>query len=227
MKKNSLGIGLLLVAGLVVLQSQLPAMKSSLWTIVLLVATGLLLVKGLLKKHLLETIVFGTWFFMLINGQFHLVAISNTSLLLAAGLTYLGLRLLSNSRYKGRKDKDGSQSWEVRGGFTGKASKSKSTVFGSSSRYVQDTAFVKDSIEVAFGTATVYLDHATMLGDRADFNVDGVFSTIYLYLPSDWRVEVDVDSVFSTVDNQVNGSGSKVLHVSGDVAFVTLCIYSV
>lgn len=228
MKKNGLGIGLLILAGLILFQQQLPKTNISLWFLVLLVGTGWLFLKFLFKRRVIETFIFGTWFFVLLNDRLKLLTISVGSIVLASILACAGVILLMKPRKKPLDflGKDRLKE-HVRGQFTSKVSGGKSTAFSSSTRYVQDEAFVADGIDIAFGNASIYLDNAIMLGNQATFTIDGAFSTVTLYLPSNWQAIVEVDAFSTSVNNVSNMSGEKILLVTGDVAFSTINIYSV
>jgi len=71
----------------------------------------------------------------------------------------------------------------------------------------------------------VYFDNATIKGDSATFDVDVSFGNATLYVPSNWRVELDVDNAFGTVTNPRNiNEKDKTLYVKGDVSFGRLGI---
>ncbi|HFI0150852.1 TPA: hypothetical protein ACGO3A_001774, partial [Streptococcus suis] len=86
--------------------------------------------------------------------------------------------------------------------------------------------FLHDSVEVAFGSSTVYFDQAVILGDKAEFHIDAAFSNVTLYLPANWRAVVELDSAMSTTNNYATEQGEKALLVTGDIAFSNLTIYS-
>ncbi|HFI2473307.1 TPA: hypothetical protein ACGO11_001670 [Streptococcus suis] len=214
MKKNSLGIALLVLAGLVLFQDYLPAMDISLWKLVWLVGLGYFLIKAIIKKQLIFSFVLGTWLFIVLNNHFDWVDIDTWTLIVGAGLACAGLQLLFKPK---RPDVTST-------GVIG--DKGRETAFGSSTRYIHDDNFLHDSVEVAFGSSTVYFDQAIILGDKADFHIDAAFSSVTLYLPTNWRAVVELDSAMSTTNNYATGMGEKVLLVTGELAFSTLTIYS-
>ncbi|WP_104930010.1 hypothetical protein [Streptococcus suis] len=214
MKKYGLGIALLVLAGLVLFQDYLPVMDISLWKLVWLVGLGYFLIKAIIKKQLIFSFVLGTWLFIALNNHFDWVDIDTWTLIVGVGLACAGLQLL----FKPKKSPITST------GVIG--DKGRDTAFGSSTRYIHDDNFLHDSVEVAFGSSTVYFDQAVIQGVQADFHIDAAFSNITLYLPADWQAVVELDSAMSTTNNYVSEPKEKVLLVTGDLAFSNLTIYS-
>ncbi|WP_170243925.1 hypothetical protein [Streptococcus suis] len=249
MKQKLIGTGFIALAVLVLFQDYLPAIKIPLW--VILSGLGLVysLVHSLFKKQWTPSFIWATLLFVLVNYQFKLIHLKLSMILLAAGLAYIGATFLFRKN-KTRKfvhfDKsksvwqDDSQApieQEIQEQFEAQdqpvieqasgIKDGKSTAFSTTTRYIQDQAFVQDSLEIAFGTASIYFDHAVMLGQEATFHVDTAFSTVDLYLPANWRAEVDVDGMLTTVNQYPRPDGDKLLHIKGDAAFSTITIYSV
>lgn len=214
MKKNGLGIALLVLAGLVLLQGYLPDMDISLWKLVWLVGLGYFLIKAILRKQLIFSFALGTWLFIALNNHFDWVDIDTWTLIVGAGLACAGLQLL----FKPKKPQITST------GVIGDMR--RETAFGSSTRYIHDDNFLHDSVEVAFGSSTVYFDQAVILGDKADFHIDAAFSSVTLYLPTNWQAVVELDSALSTTNNYAADPKEKILLVTGDLAFSNLTIYS-
>ena len=104
--------------------------------------------------------------------------------------------------------------------------KGRDTAFGSSTRYIYEENFIHDSVDVAFGSSTIYFDQAVILGDKASFEINAAFSSLTLYLPANWQAIVKLDSALSTTNNYASEPGEKILHITGDLAFSTLTIYS-
>lgn len=223
MKKNTIGIGLLILAGLILFQDYLPSMDISLWTLSRFVGVGFLLFLFLYKRRLVESLIFGVWFLILLNDQFEFIEISRTSLLLAAVFICVGTSLLFKPKTKVSQWKQEESGQEDNHSFFS----GKPTAFSTSTRYVQDDAFEEDGVEVIFGTAHIYLDNAVMQGNQALFKVDSSFATVNLYVPVEWQVKLQLDSIFSNVRNLSQPGGEQVLLVAGDVTFTTLTIYSV
>ncbi|MGT2965585.1 hypothetical protein [Streptococcus acidominimus] len=225
MKKYVLGIGLLVLSGLVLFQNYLPQIGLSIWKMMLILVLTVGLVSALRKKRLYSSFFCGTWIFILLNQQYHFLAVDTKMMIIGAVLACLGCSILF-------KSKQGEFHF-----FTHLDSKSigksrvledeNDIVFGSSTRYIHDTNFVHSNVDVAFGSATIYFDHAVMAGEEATFEVSAAFSTVRLYVPSTWLVEIKGDKAFSTIQQEAQPTVfEKRLLVHADLAFSTLVIVS-
>lgn len=219
MKRNGLGIALLILAGLVLFQDYLPAVKFPLWKLALVVGWSYLFLKAMIKKQLVTSFVWGTLVFIVLNSHFDWLEIDTWTLILGAILACTGVKLL----IKPRRSKNMVDTKSFVTGVIG--DKGCDTAFGSSTRYIHEENFIHDSVDVAFGSSTVYFDRAVILGDKAEFHIDAAFSSVNLYLPANWQAVVELDSSMSAVNNYATGMGEKMLHITGDMAFSTLNIY--
>ncbi len=219
MKRNGLGIALLILAGLVLFQDYLPAVEFPLWKMVLVVGWSYLFFKAMIKKQLVTSFVWGTLVFIVLNSHFDWLEIDTWTLILGAILACTGVKLL----IKPRRSKNMVDTKSFVTGVIG--DKGRDTAFGSSTRYIHEENFIHDSVDVAFGSSTVYFDQAVILGDKADFHIDAAFASVDLYLPANWLAVVELDSSMSTVNNYATGMGEKMLRITGDMAFSTLNIY--
>ncbi|HEM5490096.1 TPA: hypothetical protein U1617_000623 [Streptococcus suis] len=215
MKKNGLGIALLVLAGLVLFQDYLPAIELPLWKLALVVGWSYLLLKAIIKRQLVTSFVWGTLVFIILNNHFDWVDIDTWTLIVGAGLACAGLQLLFKPK---RPDVSST-------GVIG--DKGREIAFGSSTRYIHEENFIQDSVDVAFGSSMVYFDQAVILGDKAEFHIDAAFSSVGLYLPANWQAVVQVDSALSTTNNYASVPKEKVLLVTGELAFSSLTIYSI
>ncbi|MBY4973930.1 hypothetical protein K6V43_11255 [Streptococcus suis] len=219
MKRNGLGIALLILAGLVLFQDYLPVVEFPLWKLALVVGWSYLFFKAMIKKQLVTSFVWGTLVFIVLNSHFDWLEIDTWTLILGAILACTGVKLL----IKPRRSKNMVDTKSFVKGVIG--DKGRDTAFGSSTRYIHEENFIHDSVDVAFGSSTVYFDQAVILGDKADFHIDAAFASVDLYLPANWLAVVELDSSMSTVNNYATGMGEKVLRITGDMAFSTLNIY--
>ncbi|HEM4054469.1 TPA: hypothetical protein U1W00_000021 [Streptococcus suis] len=220
MKKYGLGIALLVLAGLVLFQDYLPSIELPLWKLALVVGWSYLLLKAIIRRQLVTSFVWGTLVFIILNNHFDWVDIDTWAVILGSILACAGLKLL----IKPRRSKNMVDTKSFVTGVIG--DKGRETAFGSSTRYIHDDNFLQDSVEVAFGSSTVYFEQAIILGDTAEFHIDAAFSSVTLYLPTNWRAVVELDSAMSITNNYATELGEKVLLVTGDLAFSTLTIYS-
>ncbi|HEL1969976.1 TPA: hypothetical protein TYI23_002183 [Streptococcus suis] len=218
MKKYGLGIALLVLAGLVLFRDSLGLhLALPFWTTVWFVLTFVTGFHRLVKLDWLASIFCFGLAFIAVNSVYDWVKFGTWNMVLSLVLLCLGLKLI----FKPRKRR------LTHGAVTGViGDKGRETAFGSSTRYIHDDNFLHDSVEVAFGSSTIYFDQAVILGDKADFHIDAAFSNITLYLPADWQAVVELDSAMSTTNNYATGMGEKMLHITGDMAFSTLTIYS-
>ncbi|HFR3475316.1 TPA: hypothetical protein ACHU97_001212 [Streptococcus suis] len=217
MKKYGLGIALLVLAGLVLVRDSLGLhLAMPFWTTVWFVLTFVTGFHRLVKLDWLASIFCFGLAFIAVNSVYDWVEFGTWNMVLSLVLLCLGLKLIFKP--KKRRPAHG-----VGTGVIG--DKGRDTAFGSSTRYIHDDNFLHDSVEVAFGSSTVYFDQAIILGDKAEFHIDAAFSSVTLYLPTNWRAVVELDSSMSAVNNYATGMGEKMLHITGDMAFSTLNIY--
>lgn len=217
MKKYGLGIALLILAVLVLFRDSLGLhLALPFWTTVWFVLTFVTGFHRLVKLDWLASIFCFGLAFIAVNSVYDWVEFGTWNMVLSLVLLCLGLKLIFKP--KKRRPAHG-----VGTGVIG--DKGRETAFGSSTRYIHDDNFLHDSVEVAFGSSTVYFDQAIILGDKADFHIDAAFSSVTLYLPTNWRAVVELDSAMSTTNNYATGMGEKMLHITGDMAFSTLNIY--
>jgi hypothetical protein len=95
-----------------------------------------------------------------------------------------------------------------------------SSVFSSSTRYVQDTDYRGGKMEVVFSSMQLYLDQAKLHNGRAVLNVDVVFSSLIIYVPKEWTVVNNTGRVMSRrSDDGFAGNGEQTLIVEGDCVF--------
>lgn len=221
MKKYTLGIGMLVISALILFQNYLPKGSVSLWKLLWLLIVVVGLVESISKKHLYRLFFFGICLFILANQHYQFINAQVHMIITGAIFACIGCVILLRS-------KDGKMKW-----FNGSYKVSGDAViedshdiaFGSSTRYIHETQFVRDEVDVAFGEAIIYFDHAIMAGEKATFVVDAAFSTVRLYVPETWAVQVQVDKAFSTVRQAAGMTPSdNVLVVKADLAFSTLVI---
>jgi hypothetical protein len=79
---------------------------------------------------------------------------------------------------------------------------------------------------IVFSGTSLYFANATILGDKAFYSGDAVFSNVKLYVPKDWNVEFAGDKVFSSIKTypSPNPSG-KTLVITGDYVFSNLEVF--
>ncbi|WP_449460985.1 LiaF transmembrane domain-containing protein [Streptococcus suis] len=218
MKRFMIGCLVIGLAVLVLLRDSLGLhLAMPFWTTVWFVLTFVTGFHRLVKLDWLASIFCFGLAFIAVNSVYDWVKFGTWNMVLSLVLLCLGLKLI----FKPKKRR------LAHGVVTGViGDKGRDTAFGSSTRYIHEENFIHDSVDVAFGSSMVYFDQAVILGDKAEFHIDAAFSNIKLYLPADWRAVVELDSAMSTTNNYATGMGEKMLHITGDMAFSTLTIYS-
>lgn len=225
MKKMLMGLGFILVALLILGKETLGLGNLPVWSIGWTVVFGLLTVKSLFERHWKKASFCGVVTFALLNAIFNWVAISFWSLIIVVFLLWFGLRLLFKPKsswfiYEGLNNKHSV------GVNIGTGATDSDLIFGSATRYVTDDHLTNIGGDVVFSSTSIYFDQAVILGDTASYSGDAVFSSVQLFVPKNWKVEVTGDRVFSTVNSNPSSTPTdKTLVVSGDYVFSRLIVY--
>jgi len=123
-----------------------------------------------------------------------------------------------------------SKKTKVRFGSSSTSSMSKAdgnnidVTFSTVTKYLNDQHFTHGSADVSLGEASVYFDNCRIEGPSAQFDVDVSLGSLSLYVPSDWRVHVNVDNSLSAIQHQENPSAltSKDFYIRGEVSLGNL-----
>ena len=91
-------------------------------------------------------------------------------------------------------------------------------------KYLNNQHFTHGSVDVSLGEASVYFDNCRIEGPSAQFDVDVSLGSLSLYVPSNWRVHVNVGNSLSAVQHQENLSNltSKNFYIKGNVSLGNL-----
>jgi len=219
MKKTFLGLVFLGLAALVLFQGQFgfPFIGINIWTLLLIAGFSYFSIENFMKRNIIAGFIFAYIALVIANNHYHFLQISSGTLFAASALACIGLSLI----FKPKNIWSSGRYWKDRGLST----KEGEIAFGTGTRYIHSDNFTYDKVECAFGSASIYFDNATILGDSATFEVDLSFGSVTLYIPSNWRVEIEVDNAFSSVSNPRNvNEKDKVLYLRGEVAFGSLKI---
>lgn len=208
------GLVLLALAGGVVFHQELPQLGLPLWKLIIVILFAIDGIDDLWQKDLLGSYIDFSVVFIVLNSEYQWLEAGFWTICFAWLLSYLGIRLLFKPFRK-----------QVFYNREGKSQRLVGKSLGSSVRYIKDEYFEYGSADVAFGETAIYFIDAKMAGERATFTVDAAFSTVTLYIPQTWEVDIIGDSVFSTVDYQPqNVVTEKTLVVKADMAFSSLKI---
>ena len=223
MKKTLLGLAFIALAVLVLLKETLGLGTLPFWPLIWTAVFVGLTLKSLCQKHWYHGIMFGLLTLVMLNSIYHWVEVSFWTHVLVGGLLLSGLNLLFGPSqnvffWKGSSGVEQHDS----------ASPGADLVFASGTRYVTDDNFVAIGGDVVFSSVSLYFDQATMSGDTATYSGDAVFSSVQLFVPKNWQVELTGDRVFSLVTANASGQATdKTLIISGNYVFSRLVVYYV
>lgn len=220
MRKKLVGILLILLAALVIVQDYFIQWEISFWMLAWVVLLAILSLSSFLKRHFALGFAYGIVALFSLNGQFHFLPVSNSVVILSSILAVIGLNILfnSSSRIKNRFGLGSTGSDANNGGNDIDVS------FSTVTKYLNDQHFTHGSADVSLGQASVYFDNCHIEGSSAQFDVDVSLGSLSLYVPSDWRVHINVDNSLSAIQHQENPSNltSKDFYIKGEVSLGNL-----
>lgn len=102
-----------------------------------------------------------------------------------------------------------------------------SNTFGESVKYLSGKEISLVELENCFGSLNVFFDKAVLKNGEANVYVKNSFGSTVLYIPSEWRTVMNVDTTFGEVDEKghSNPTGDIILHIHGKVCFGELQIH--
>ena len=220
MRKKLIGILLILLAALVIVQDYFIQWEISFWMLAWVVLLAILSLSSFFKRHFALGFAYGIVALFSLNGQFHFLPVSNSVVILSSILAVIGLNILfnSSSRIKNRFGLGSTGSDANNGGNDIDVS------FSTVTKYLNDQHFTHGSADVSLGQASVYFDNCHIEGSSAQFDVDVSLGSLSLYVPSDWRVHINVDNSLSAIQHQENPSNltSKDFYIKGEVSLGNL-----
>ena len=220
MRKKLIGILLILLAALVIVQDYFIQWEISFWMLAWVVLLAILSLSSFLKRHFGLGFVYGIVALFSLNGQFHFLPVSNSVLILSSILAVIGLKILFNPSSK-TKNRFGLGST---GSDANNGGNDIDVTFSAVTKYLNDQHFTHGSADVSLGQASVYFDNCHIEGSSAQFDVDVSLGSLSLYVPSDWRVHINVDNSLSAIQHQENPSNltSKDFYIKGEVSLGNL-----
>lgn len=222
--------GIVLVVGaLAMLMNRLGYFQQdglSFWSVFFSVCLAAMILDGL-KKRSFGEIVFGLAFLIIVNDKLlGLEAITPWPVLLAAcavtgGLNMLfpGFRRHRHVFFRGGKNPAEGKTTESREGDA----VSYENTFGGTVKYITGEISTVN-MSNSFGAMEVYFSDAVLKNSSAEVHISSSFGGVVLYIPSDWRVILNVESVFAGVEEEghCNQAGEKVLYIDGQISFCGL-----
>ena len=220
MRKKLIGVLLILLAALVIVQDYFIKWEISIWMLAWVVLLAILSLSSLLKRHFGLGFAYGIVALFSLNGQFHFLPVSNSVLIFSSILAVIGLNILFNSSSK-TKNRFG---LGATGSDANNGGNDIDVTFSAVTKYLNDQQFTHGSADVSLGQASVYFDNCRIEGPSAQFDVDVSLGSLSLYVPSDWRVHVNVDNSLSSVQHEENPGNltSKDFYIKGDVSLGNL-----
>ncbi|WP_117283209.1 LiaF transmembrane domain-containing protein [Streptococcus intermedius] len=217
MRKTLFGVGLLVLAGWILLQGNfgIPSIRFNFWPLLVVLVFAYFALENFWRGNLSGGVILAIISLIVANSSYHFLPISSGTIFLAGILASIGIGLIFKPK----------RIWGIYHGQNARRVINGDINFGSGTRYINSDDFTYETLDCAFGNATVYFDNATIKGNSATFDIDVSFGNATLYVPSNWRVELDVDNAFGTVTNPRNiNEKDKTLYVKGDVSFGRLGI---
>ena len=217
MRKTLFGVGLLVLAGWILLQGNfgIPSIRFNFWPLLVVLVFAYFALENFWRGNLSGGVILAIISLIVANSSYHFLPISSGTIFLAGILASIGIGLIFKPK----------RIWGIYHGQNARRVINGDINFGSGTRYIHSDDFTYETLDCAFGNATVYFDNAIIKGDSATFDIDVSFGNATLYVPSNWRVELDVDNAFGTVTNPRNiNEKDKTLYVKGDVSFGRLGI---
>ena len=217
MRKTLFGVGLLVLAGWILLQGNfgIPSIRFNFWPLLVVLVFAYFALENFWRGNLSGGVILAIISLIVANSSYHFLPISSGTIFLAGILASIGIGLIFKPK----------RIWGIYHGQNARRVINGDINFGSGTRYIHSDDFTYETLDCAFGNATVYFDNATIKGNSATFDIDVSFGNATLYVPSNWHVELDVDNAFGTVTNPRNiNEKDKTLYVKGDVSFGRLGI---
>ena len=227
MKKTLLGAGLILLAAYILFRDAFlwPTWGLSLWTLLFVLGFGYGAVQNALRRNYTSAYVCGVIALIILERHYGWLNVGTGTLVLAAILAGIGLGMIFKPvmfRFDYKFNSEGDQI--VGGDFVGE--KGNDTVFGNSTRYINDENLTKVTGNLVFSGSSIYFANATIQGGEAIYSGDAVFSNVKLFVPKDWNVEFAGVRVFSSIKTYPNHNpGGKTLVITGEYVFSNLEVF--
>ena len=227
MKKSLLGAGFILLAAYILFRDTLllPDFGISLWTLLFVIGFGYGAVQNALRRNYTSAYVCGVIALIVLERHYGWLNVGTGTLVLAAVLAGIGLGMIFKPVLYRFDFQYGPHREDVlEDDFVGE--KGNDTIFGNTTRYINDENLTRVTGNLVFSGTSLYFANATILGDKAFYSGDAVFSNVKLYVPKDWNVEFAGDKVFSSIKTypSPNPSG-KTLVITGDYVFSNLEVF--
>ena len=227
MKKTLLGAGLILLAVYILFRDAFlwPTWGLPLWTLLFVLGFGYGAVQNALRRNYTSAYVCGVIALIVLERHYGWLSVGTGTLVLAAILAGIGLGMIFKPvLYRFDFKFDGERDQIFEGDVVGE--KGNDTVFGNSTRYINDENLTRVTGNLVFSGTSLYFANATILGEQAIYSGDAVFSNVKLYVPKDWNVEFAGERVFSSIKTYpMHNPGGKTLVITGEYVFSNLEVF--
>ena len=193
----------------------------SFWTIFFTVGLIGLLAEGILHRSFSSILFSLAMLAIVYDEQLGIEAITPWPVLGAAMLGTIGLSILFPNAKKNRTVNSSSFCQDVDGSPLDGESVRYEVSFGEAVKYITSTELVDANLECSFGSLSVYFNSATLKNGEAHVHAECSFGSIVLYVPSEWRVIVNVSNSFAGVEEKghCNPNGENTLYIMGEASF--------
>lgn len=98
------------------------------------------------------------------------------------------------------------------------------SVFNSGEQIVLDPEFKGGEINTVFGETKIDLRKTNLLEGKTKLEINVVFSSVVIFVPESWAVQISVDPVFGAFEDKrsykgENADTSKILVINGSIVF--------
>lgn len=200
----------------------------SVWSVFFTIIFAALLVYGLIKRNFIFIFFSIAFLCIIYDDQLGITALTPWTVLLAALLLSIGMEILFHKKKKffvkyfvNDEEKSHSQ-WSESESYTCGEKVCESNNFSARSKYINPETFEKGMFTNSFGSMNIFFENVPTEKKESYVHVENAFGEINIYVPSSWAVDMNIEDSFgsrSNVEGRPNGSGTYLLHVSGDNSF--------
>ena len=154
MRKTLFGVGLLVLAGWVLLQGNfgIPLIDFNFWPMLVVLGFAYFAIENFWRGNLSGGIILAIISLIVANSSYHFLPISSGTIFLAGILASIGIGLIFKPK----------RIWGIYHGQNARRVINGDINFGSGTRYIHSDDFTYETLDCAFGNATVYFDNATI-----------------------------------------------------------------
>ena len=193
----------------------------SFWTVLFSVGLIGFLVEGIFHRNCWSILFSLAFLAILYDEQLGIQAVTPWPVLGAALLGSIGLSILfPNAKWK-KTATSSSFCQDVNGSPLDGELVRYEVSFGEAVKYITSRELADAHLECSFGSLSVYFDNATLKNGEAQVHAECSFGSMVLYVPSDWKVVINVSNSFAGVTEKghCNPNGTDTLYIHGEASF--------